>query len=118
MTCVIGLIEDDKYMVKHFITKLRECFEGHGVLMKDEEGQDALGGAILVGIYGQIFVINDDFQVAEVAYNYTAIGCGEEIALGSLDSTSGEPKERIELALKASEEFCNGVRGPFHIEKL
>ena len=42
------------------------------------------------------------------------MGCGAQIALGALHATKELPAEdRIEMALKASEYFSAGVRGPF-----
>ena len=74
------------------------------------------GGTFLVGYKGRLFIVHSDYQVAIPSQQFAACGCGQDIALGSLYSTaSRSPLKRIELALKASQEFSAGVREPFHI---
>jgi hypothetical protein len=112
-------IETYKYMVSIFIENVRTCFKDGGctVINNNEES----GGIFLVGYNKRLFRIDSDFQVSEQICGYDAVGCGGAIALGSLYSTSGmrmSPQERIIQALKASEQFNAGVRGPFNIIKL
>jgi hypothetical protein len=108
-----------KYMVKSFIDAVRECFKAGGVC-RMHEGVEQSSGHFLVGYKGRLFVIYDDFQVRVPKLPYAAVGCADQIALGALYAsdrvTSG--KERVEMALHASERFSAGVRGPFHIESL
>lgn len=111
--------EIEKFMVKDFINAVRECFSAGGVCVKKDNVDSALG-AFLVGYKGRLFAIYSDFQVRSPKLKYAAVGCGDQIALGSMFSsehiTSG--RERVDLALRASERFSAGVRGPFHIEAL
>lgn len=63
-----------------------------------------------------------DYQVAENAEPYNAVGCGFDLALGSL-FTSGRvanasARERVEEALQAAAAFSAGVYPPFRIEEL
>lgn len=103
----------DKFMVKEFVPAIRKAFKEGGYL-QTEEGQDR-GGTFLVGIYGRLFQIDGDFQVGESLHNFSAVGCGDEYALGSLYSTSDlEPQERVEQALEAAAMFSGGVSGPFN----
>jgi ATP-dependent protease HslVU (ClpYQ) peptidase subunit len=107
------------YMCTVFINAIRDCLKAGGYAKKDSERES--GGTFLVGYRGQLFQIADDYQVGEVAYPYNAVGCGAHIALGALHATASlemKPKKRLTAALKAAEEFSNGVRGPFHIECL
>lgn len=106
-----------KYMVSIFVEAVRECFKngGYTTINNNEES----GGTFLVGYKGRLFGIDDDFQVSEQTCGYDAVGCGWAIALGSLYSTSDmSPEKRVLQALKASEQFSSGVKGPFHIIKL
>lgn len=84
MTCIVGFIADD------------------GIYM----GADSA--------VNRLFRFDPNYQVTEYVDEYTAIGSGEEIALGALAATVGEPtKQRIEKALLAAEKFDCGVQGPF-----
>lgn len=110
-------IETYKYMVSVFVEAIRSCLKqgGYAVINNNEE----LGGTFLVGYNGRIFGVDSDFQVSEQTCGYDAVGCGGAIAIGSIYSTSGmPPEERVLQALKASEQFNAGVRGPFRIVKL
>jgi len=105
------------YMVRRFIPAVKACFKA-GEFSTTENGQ-AFGGRFLVGYRGVLYLIQSDFQVAKVIQNYAACGCGDELALGSLFSTSKtkmKPKERLLLALEAAQQFSAGVRGPFTIK--
>jgi len=106
-----------KYMVVDFVDALRSCFSSSGYARKFNEEES--GGTFLVGFQGRIFSIEDDYQVGEVFEEYNTVGCGANVALGSLYSTVGMPAEkRIQLALEAAEHFNAGVRRPFIIRKL
>lgn len=112
--------DDDvyKYMVLEFAEALRECFTKGGFAKKEKEQE--LGGTFLVGFNGRLFMLYDDYQIAETKINYMACGCGDNFALGSLYTSDGvvkDPKKRIEKALEAATEFSAGVKGPFTILK-
>lgn len=104
------------YMVRSFVPAIRKIFGDHGYL-ETYNGQES-GGSFLVGWRGKLYVIESDFQVAELITPYAACGCGEHLVLGSLHATDNfdiTPKKRISMALKAAEDFSAGVRGPFTI---
>ncbi len=106
-----------KYMVTEFIDAVRKCLKSGGYARKDKE--EELGGTFLVGYKGRLFNIEDDYQVGEAAIGFDAVGCGQDIALGSLYSTVGlEPEARIKKALEAAERFSAGVRSPFVVDRL
>jgi hypothetical protein len=107
-----------KFMVKDFIDALRKLFADSGYLRKENEVQS--GGTFLVGCHGRLFTIFNDFQVAESLDNYASVGCGFDIALGSMFTSSGygNPQERVSVALEAAGTFSAGVRGPFTILTL
>jgi hypothetical protein len=112
-------IELTKYMVKQFVDAVRECFKAGGVCAI-EHGVEQSQGHFLVGYEGHLFVIYSDFQVRSPKLPYAAVGCGDQIALGSLFSSDHikDGRARVELALTASERFSAGVRGPFVIESI
>jgi ATP-dependent protease HslVU (ClpYQ) peptidase subunit len=105
----------EKFMSTLFIDSIRSCLKAGGFATKDNDAE--VGGQFLVAYEGRVFQIYNDYQVAESVLDYEAIGCGSDIAMGSLH-TSGQhttmwPKGRIVVALEAAEEFSAGVRGPF-----
>jgi hypothetical protein len=96
------------------VDAVRDCLKAGGYAAKSNEVEE--GGTFLVAYEGRIFCVESDYQVAESALPYEAIGCGAETAMGSLFTTQevGMPSpERIDIALKAAEAFSCGVRGPF-----
>lgn len=104
------------YMVRKFIPAVKSALKSGGY-QTNESGEDR-GGTFLVGWRGELYEIESDYQVARVVQNYHAVGCGDDLALGSLHTTAQydlTPKERIKMALEAAEEFSAGVRGPFTI---
>jgi ATP-dependent protease HslVU (ClpYQ) peptidase subunit len=116
-------LEDYAYMVTKVVPAIRKVFK-EGGYAKVEFSQES-GGTFLIGYRGSIYEIYSDFQVGVPAKPYASVGCGDDLALGAfhaLDSIvlPGDiaPEERIELALKAAEEFSAGVRGPFTIESI
>lgn len=109
--------DDDlhKFMVTDFIDAVRACLKAGGYASKSNETE--AGGVFLVGYKGRLFCVDEDYQVGENMDGFAAVGCGADIALGSLWSTkSRQPRDRVRLALEAAERFSAGVRGPFHIE--
>ena len=106
-----------KWMCTEFIDAVRKCLgEGGWKIKKDEQER---GGTFLVGIAGQLFEIEGDFQVGIPGYDYAAVGCGQSYAKGSLYSTKHlQPRIRIRKALEAAEEFSGWVRRPFRIVKI
>lgn len=101
-----------EYMVVDFIDSLREALKKGGFATTHDGAEAA--GTFLVGYEGRLFVVESDYQVGESSIGFDAVGCGAQIALGALHATKELPAEdRIEMALKASEYFSAGVRGPF-----
>ena len=103
-----------EYMATEFVDAARKCFKDGGFAQKKDERESA--GCFIVGLRGQLFYVADDYQVGELLDEYMAVGCGQDLALGSLFSTEGMgPEERIETALQAAARFSAGVRPPFHV---
>jgi hypothetical protein len=107
----------DRYMRTTFIDAVRACLRDKGYA-RNSSGEET-GGQFLVGYAGRLFNVDVDFQVGEALDGFEAVGCGGDIAKGALFATlSSPPRERILLALQASERFNSGVRGPFVVESL
>lgn len=107
------------FMVTTFINKVRKCLKVGG--FAQEKNKAEKGGTFLVGFKGRLFIIDSDYQVGEMIDNFVSVGCGADIALGSLYSTKNSPlksEDRIKLALESAEQFNAGVRKPFVILKL
>lgn len=107
-------MDNFEYMVSEFVEATRECFQKGG--FSNPNSNEINIGSFLVGYRGELFRITDDFQVSKPYIKYDAIGCGGDIAKGSLYSTEGDkPKNRIIMALSAAAQLNAGVAGPFHV---
>lgn len=109
------------WMCTDFIDSVRERL-GEAGFKKTDNGVER-GGMFMVGLSGRLFTIDSDFQVGEVLECYHAIGCGGDLALGSMyasgtTSLHMKPAEHIELALSAAAQWSAYVRAPFHVEIL
>jgi hypothetical protein len=111
--------ELDKWMCTAFIDAVRDVLKMGGFAQSDRGAES--GGTFMVGLRGRLFTVHGDFQVCEDREPWAAVGCGHEVALGSLWTTAqnpelrGDPEARIRLALDAAENYCTGVRSPFEI---
>ena len=58
-----------------------------------------------------------DYHVSELNTDYYAEGSGQQVALGSLASTTNikTSRKRVRMALEAASKFIMSVRGPFTI---
>lgn len=110
----------ETYMATEFVNAARACLKAGG-WAEIEKGQER-GGNFLVAYKGRIFEIMSDYQVGENAEPYSAVGCGFDLALGSLYTsermTGAPPRARVEMALEAAAAFSAGVYPPFRIEEL
>lgn len=104
----------ERFMATTFIDGVRKTLS-HGGFAERNNGIET-GGTFLVGIGGRLFCIEDDYQVGVACSGYQAVGCGEELARGSLHTTAQfrfTPRQRAELALDAAAELSAGVAAPF-----
>ena len=111
-------VSDEEFMMTTFIEAVRKCFKNNG-FANIKENQES-GGTFIVGYRGSIYEIEGDFQVAMFHRNYTSVGCGYDICLGSLFTTERLllQEDRIIIALSAAEMFSTAVRRPFVIKCL
>ena len=110
----------DKFMRTKFIESIKESFKEHGYGNQapgTEDGDE--GGVFLIAVQGagRIFVMDTDFHIGEADVQYMAEGAGQELALGSLFSTTAikTPRKRVRMALEAAAKFNMSVRPPFTI---
>jgi ATP-dependent protease HslVU (ClpYQ) peptidase subunit len=111
--------DDYQFMCSDFIDAVIKCLEKNKYAKIREN--EISGGTFLVGYKGNLYVVENDFQVGKINKGYDSCGCGENYALGALHAMEGQkvkPEERINRALEAAQEFSAGVRGPFNILKL
>lgn len=107
--------DDFTYLVRDVVKSLRTVLKDAGCA-RNESGEES-GGAFLLAYRARLYVIESDFQVGLPAKGYAAVGCGAQLARGSLCSTlavtSLPPEEHVRLALQAAEAHSAGVCGPF-----
>lgn len=103
------------FMAREFVPTVRKVLKDHG-FARVENTQETFGD-FLVGVRGRIFSIHEDLDVGEYHRPFAAIGCGSDLALGSLFTSTRDksPRRRLQTALQAAATFSAGVRGPFTI---
>lgn len=105
---------DHKFMVTQFIPKVIKLFK-EGVVA---EAETERGGNFIIATPCRVFEVQSDYSVLEPELGICAVGCGREVAMGSLITTAGmdiPPQDKIVMALKAAEQYCCGVQRPFRI---
>ena len=103
------------YMVNHFINGIRDCFKHNG-FGEHTDSKTNEGGIFLVAIKDRLFMIESDFQVAEVESEYASCGCGEDFANAALLTMEKlnsklQPKEKLELALEVAKFYHSWIDG-------
>jgi hypothetical protein len=109
----------DRFMATTFINAMRTALKDGGYTKTDSGREQS--GTFLVGAAGKLFAVYDDHQVARVSCGFNSVGCGSDLALGSLHTTAGmhlPPTQRARLALNAAADQSGGVAGPFRIKSL
>ena len=124
--------EDRAYISATFLPAFKECLKEAGCFAgehdreesgheESESNQDNLEevfvGAVLFGYKGKLYRIESNFQIITNAYEFDAVGSGQDIAIGALHSSkkNSNAKKRILSALEASAINNAGVRPPFTI---
>lgn len=109
---------DLEYMITYWIDELISICEGNKIL-KTESGVAELPCALLVGYNGQLYEVDNDFDVGQVYHDYASVGSGSRYALGSLRVTEKmdmKITDRLKLALETAAYFDPYVREPFYHE--
>jgi hypothetical protein len=111
--------DENQYLVKDFIPELIKCFDEHS-FAKTKEGTKS-GGNFLVAIRGRLFHVQEDFSILEPRCGYTAVGSGQEFAMGALFAFSrvqATPEKAVVNSIRAAGEFCTTVGGPVDYIKI
>lgn len=106
----------DRFVATTFIDAVRQTFKDGGYARVEYTQEE--GGSFLLGVAGRLYEIASDYQFGRSVSGFAAVGCGDDIALGSLHTTAKydfAPKVRVELALQAAADLSGGVMGPFTI---
>ncbi len=118
---------DYEYMCTEFIKKLQSTLDKHGMGGENKRSERDVEGSVLIAYNGVLYFMDSDFQIGIPAENFAAIGCGADLALGSMHTTETlaalaeykkklTPELRIKMALTAASTFSSGVLPPFLIE--
>lgn len=105
---------DHKFMVTKFIPNVIKLFK-EGIVGEIEIER---GGNFIVATPFRVFEIQSDYSVLEPELGICAVGCGKDVAMGSLITTKNMdilPQDKIKMALNAAEQYCCGVQKPFRI---
>jgi len=111
--------DDMEFLCSTFVDALRKCFK-KASFTELQSGREFFAGQLLLGYKNNIYEIEGDFTImneinAMAGHNFTAIGCGRDLALGSLysSSTVKDHKVRLREALEVAEKYSSGVAKPF-----
>lgn len=107
------------WLVVDVVEAIAKTFKERGYEKKDKNTGQLLGGTFILLAGQELFVVEGDFQLAEPADSYCAVGSGEMVAYGALYALAGTdvaPEIKVRLALEAAAEFTTTVRGPFNIQ--
>jgi hypothetical protein len=112
-------VETDPFAwaVQKFVPATRTALREHGWLKKENDREEA--GQLILAVRNRVFVIHSDHSVQESTERYTAVGSGDEVALGAIEALlharAGLTDEDIaRAALQAAAKLCTGVRAPWH----
>ncbi|CAN7331901.1 hypothetical protein [Neorhizobium tomejilense] len=110
-------MDGHEYLVTNVAEVIRHSLKAHGAI-HTKDGVDTMEGNFLVAFRDRLYTIHSDLCVLESSRPYVAIGSGEDLALGSLHTSSPdlEPTQRVLLALEAAATHNAGVRPPFTIK--
>ena len=103
-----------EYIATRFVDAVRRVFKEAGFATNKDEVET--GGTFIVGYKNNLVKIQDDYSYHISSRGELAIGSGHIPALSSLFSTTGkDAKERLMMAMQATERFNMTVNGPFHV---
>jgi len=107
--------DDHEFISTDFAEAIRKRLKDGGIT-EIKDNKEKVNAAILIAYKGKLYKMDNLFYIKLVESNYEATGVSENCAMGSLySSNEKDPSKKILLALKASEYFHMGVRGPFDI---
>jgi ATP-dependent protease HslVU (ClpYQ) peptidase subunit len=96
--------------------------ESGSITSSDEDQTQLMNSNVLIAVKNDgLYEILSDFQLNEVATEYSAIGSGSEFAFGclfGLENSKLSPEEKITKALAAACHFHGFCYPPFMIEEI
>jgi hypothetical protein len=106
------------YLVRELSEPFRRAMKDCGIETPAKDGQS--WGEALIALRGRLFRMESDFAITSAANSaYMAVGGASDIALGAMfSSQGGEPRERIDQALRAAAHHHAPIRCPFIFEEL
>ena len=114
----LGFNLEDMLMT-HLIPKFKSYAKEKGYL-SEEKGIPSMGGTVLVAIGTQICIIHSDFSVTPIEGLYTAIGSGQQVALGALQMgvihSNLTPRKLVNETLKICGQHINSVGPPYIVK--
>ena len=109
-------IDDITYITTLLLNDVQKCLiDGIESSTTTNGVAETNNSVALVGYNGNLYEIDPDYSIMTVKDNYMAIGCGKDLALGSLHTSTGNrnPLERLKMALEAAAYNSWGVEPPF-----
>ncbi len=104
----------EQFIVNSVIPAIQESFKDEP---RDDGGELSMDFGFLIGVQGQLYIIQCDFTVDRCIDGYYAEGSGKQPALGVLYATKNmkDPRKRVIMALSAAEKYTPFVRAPFSV---
>jgi hypothetical protein len=110
-----GKTPEREFLIRQVVPTIKssleagECLEGSG-----------MPGALLIGFRGHLYQMQGNFQLITTQTGFDSVGCGADIALGSLHSTVSmwSTRKRVITALTAACAGNSGCRPPFVVVKV
>lgn len=108
------------FMATTFVRSLRACLRSAGCLVVVNNQESADDSRIMVGVHGQLFLVDSHFGIVRCVERFAAIGSGEDYAaavLYDLVMLAGEtiaPEEIVARAVKSAAHLCSSVCKPIY----
>lgn len=101
--------DERTWAVKTLVPEVRNVLKDAG-FVPDEEG----GNRWLLAVRDRLFIVENELAVLEPNECYTAIGSGQDFALGAMHALPrANPRQRVKAGLAAAAAYGLGVGQPF-----
>lgn len=104
-----------RWLVTSFVPTLRDLYKTAG--FSEVSNNVETGSTMLIGLRGQLFVLHSDYAVISPAEGFTAVGSGEQVAIGALHAARhfySDPELTLAAGLRAATTFVTTVCAPFN----
>lgn len=106
--------DDLEHLSTVFVDRVREVLHKGGVA-KSTESEETNVGSFLLGYRGHLYSVESDYAVLRSVRGYQAVGCGADLAIGSIASTTGPAEKRVRFALGIAATHSGPVLPPFTV---